>query len=475
MDKPTASAISTYRQVAANTLSMLERVPPQATDMEKAVLGAMMLRREAIYDVVDILKVESFYTPAHGAIYGAIKGLYENDKPVDLLTVAQALMGSQRLDEVGGAYYLTELTGKVSNTQNVQYHARIIEQKFVLRELIRISSEINSDAHDAEADPMPIVDSIGLKITELQVAVHDGGHISTAADHIQSLGDKDSKATFTSWGIPQIDSFCGLYHGRMHVVAARPGIGKSAVLAHTAWHHASEGRKCMLFSLEMPPEEWTARCMAIETGIPYGTILRKQMDEQQLSIYWQAFERVADLMQNIIIDDTGGITWGKMRARTERQLRKHPLAFVGVDYLQLMTTGDKHLDRQRIDRVSKCSNSVRDLAKEFNVPTIALSQFSREIEKRGDPRPFLSDLRESGEIEQDMSVGVLMYRLKQAGGVATPDTDVLYMDIAKHRGGSTGTVEVAYTLATNRIGFEVIPVPTREPVADPHDRDTNPF
>lgn len=473
MNRPSATTI------ASLMASTSVQVPPQDVELEKAVLGAMMLERTAIYDTVEFLRPESFYLPAHQDIYTAIKELFEEGAPVDLLTISQRLKRNGKLDDVGGAYYLTQLTGKVASTANTAFHARLIVQEHLKREAIALAMIAQKDGYDPQKDPFQLLDELGLKVSDLQTT-YESKAISTPAEHAAKLMDNTGPAPFIEWGIPELDAGCRLYLGKSHVIAARPGVGKSIVGLYVAWHHAKrcaelkKGQVVVYFSPEMTGPEITSRLMSIETGIPYSTIFAMKMNEQELAIYAQAFEYWGDVLsKHFIIDDTPGLTIGQMRARLERWHRQQGVRMWTVDYLQKMFTGDRRVDSDPkvIAKVSRCSNACTEIAKTMNIPCVYLSQFSREIEKRTDPIPRLSDLRESGEIEQDVSVAILMWRenYRKTGVVQ----DTLHLEVAKHRGGALGDVPVMVDLALNRVGGMPLPQPSRQP--EPSNQDTNPF
>lgn len=480
MPKPNAAAIAS---LMASATPALAQVPPQDQDLERAVLGAMMLERSAIYDTIEFLRPESFYLEGHKDIYVAIKELFEENAPVDLLTVTQRLKRMGKLESAGGAFYVAQLTNKVGGSTNTSFHARLIVQEHLKREAIKLGELAQKDGFDPTRDPLELIDALGLKVSELQV-MYQTNAISSPADHAAALMDKSGPPPFIEWGIPELDRKCRLYKGKSHVIAARPGVGKSIVGLYVAWHHAKccaelkNGQVVPYFSPEMTGPEITARLMAIETGIPYSTIYAQDMTEHELAIYSHAFERWADVLdKHFIIDDTAGLTIGQMKARLERWHREKGVRMWVVDYLQKMFTGDKRVDfdPKPISKVSRCSNACTEIAKAMNIPSVFLSQFSREIEKRTDPVPKLSDLRESGEIEQDVSVAILMWRENYRKADHVQDT--LHMEVAKHRGGALGDVPVTIDLALNRVGGMPLPQPSRPPVPDPHEKpdDDAPF
>lgn len=426
------------------------KLPPQAPDLEQAVLGAMMLERNAVNEAIDILQPESFYVEAHKRIFTGIQNLFRDDQPIDILTVTQALRKSGDLDIVGGPYYISQLTNKVASSANVAYHARIISQKHILRELIRISAETTRDAYDDTSDVFDLLD----KAEQDLYAITSGNLkrnyepmsdlLRGAIEQIEHAKNNTGGVSGVPTGFAKLDKLtAGWQKSDMIIVAARPGMGKTAFVLSMARNIAVEHKKAVaLFSLEMSSTQLVTRLMASEAGISSEKLRKGDLTDSEFQLLHHHMARLDKAP--IFIDDTPALNIFELRAKCRRLKSQHNVELIVIDYLQLMTAGGDNRSGNREQEISSISRSIKSIAKELDVPIIALSQLSRAVETRGgDKRPQLSDLRESGAIEQDADLVCFLYR---------PEYYKIYEDhygstlgvgeviIAKHRNGALDNV-----------------------------------
>jgi replicative DNA helicase len=442
----------------ANSLlaSALEagKLPPQAPELEQAVLGAMMLERNAVNEAIDILQPESFYVDAHRRVFAAIKELFAADQPIDILTVTQELKKKGELDTVGGAFYISQLTNKVASSANVEYHARIISQKHILRELIRISAETQRDAYDDSTDVFDLLD----KAEQDLYAITSGNLkrnyepmsdlIQDAIANIESAKSKTGGVSGIPTGFVQLDKLtAGWQRSDMVIVAARPAMGKTAFVLSMARNIAVEHKQAVaVFSLEMSSTQLVTRLIASEAGISSEKLRKGDLSDQEFAILHQHISRLTNAP--IFIDDTPALNIFELRAKARRLKSQHNVDLIIIDYLQLMTGAGENRGGNREQEISSISRSIKSIAKELDIPIIALSQLSRAVETRGgDKRPMLSDLRESGAIEQDADIVCFLYR---------PEYYKIYEDehgstmgigeviVAKHRNGALDTVRLRF-------------------------------
>ncbi len=441
-----------------NTLieSALEagKLPPQAPELEQAVLGALMLERNAVNEAIDILQPESFYVEPHKRIFDAILSLFRDDQPIDILTVTEALKKRGELDLVGGPFYISQLTNKVASSANVQYHARIISQKHILRELIRVGSEMMRDSYDDTADVFELLDK-----TEQDLYAITSGNLKRnyepMSELIQGAIDQIEKAKSQTGGVSGIPSgftaldklTAGWQRSDMIIVAARPAMGKTAFVLSMARNIAIEHKHAVaVFSLEMSSTQLVTRLISSESGINAEKLKKGDLTESEFGILHQQISRLTNAP--IYIDDTPGLNIFELRAKARRLKSQHNVDLIIIDYLQLMTAGGDSRGGNREQEISSISRSIKSIAKELDIPIIALSQLSRAVETRGgDKRPMLSDLRESGAIEQDADIVCFLYR---------PEYYKIYEDergstlgvgeviVAKHRNGAVDNVRLRF-------------------------------
>lgn len=436
-----------------NVLPDFGKVPPQANDMEEAVLGAMMLEKEAVITVLDILKPESFYREAHQKIFKAMADLSAREFPVDLYTVNEELRATRELDSVGGPVYLTQLTSKVVSAANVDYHARIVAQKHIQRELIRVSTEIQTRSYDDTYDVTELLDfseNALFQIAEGNIkreVAPINAVIKEALREIEEAGKREDALVGTPSGFTRLDRLTsGWQKSDLVIIAARPSMGKTAFALTMARNMAIEhNRGVAIFSLEMSSIQLVNRLIIAETDIPGDKIKNGRLNEEE----WKQLDtRIKKLVQApVFIDDTPAISIFELRAKCRRLMAQHKLDIVLVDYLQLMSGPDNSGSREQ--EVSTISRSLKSIAKELNVPIIALSQLNRSVEMRGgNKRPQLSDLRESGAIEQDADMVVFIHRQEKFGIATFEDgtstKGIAEIILAKNRNGPVDDVRLRF-------------------------------
>ncbi|MFN8267234.1 MAG: replicative DNA helicase [Chitinophagales bacterium] len=432
------------------------KIPPQARDLEEAVLGAILIEKDAISYISDILKTDSFYVEAHATIYKAIQKLFGKSQPIDLLTVTEELRKDGKLEEVGGAYYISELTNKIASSANVEFHARIIIQKFIQRELIRISTEIIRDAYEDTTDVFDLLDKAEKRIYEitdknLRNSVQGIGQlVSKSILQIDGLINREDGLLEDSVpsGYLELDKMTSGWKATdLIIVAARPSMGKTAFVLNLARNAAVDyNMPVAIFSLEMGAVQLAKRLISVECEIDAQKVANGKMSDGEFAVLRDKVEKLS--ASPIYINDQPAINVYELRAQCRRLQNAHGIKMVIIDYLQLMSGGgDKGMNREQ--EISTISRSLKGLAKELNIPVIALSQLNRSVETRGgEKKPQLSDLRESGSIEQDADMVMFLYRpayynLADAND-GTSRKDVAEVIIAKHRNGPVGTVELRF-------------------------------
>ncbi len=445
------------RRISVSELSgQLGKLPPQAVEVEEAVLGALMLERDALSTVIDILKAESFYKDAHQKIYEAIVQLFNNSEPVDLKTVVHQLRKSGTLEAVGGAYYIAELTSKVNSAANIEYHARIIAEQSIKRELIRISSEIQHDAYEDTTDVFQLLDRAEQSLFDVSESHIRKNYdkmsalLGLAIQEIEDRKNKEDGLTGVPSGFTALDRVTsGWQPSDLVIIAARPGMGKTAFVLSALRNAAIDFKKPVaIFSLEMSSVQLVNRLISAEAELESEKIKRGDLADYE---WEQLLHKTAKLSDApIFIDDTPGLSILELRAKCRRLVAQHGVSLIIIDYLQLMT-GDttKNAGGNREQEIASISRALKGIAKELNVPVLALSQLSRAVETRGgDKKPQLSDLRESGSIEQDADMVMFLYRPEYYG--ITQDEEGMPLNgtgeviIAKHRNGRLENVQLKF-------------------------------
>ena len=433
------------------------KVPPQAKDLEEAVLGAIMLEKGAFDIVIEILKAECFYVDSHQRVFKAMQSLANKSQPIDILTVVEELRFKEELDLVGGPYYVTKLTNSVVSSANIEAHSRIVLQKFIQRELIRISGEIIADAYEDSTDVFDLLDQAESKIYEV-TSSHLRNNYETidsvlvkTIQRIEDLRHKNEDITGVPTGFKNLDRITyGWQPTDLIILAARPSVGKTAMalnLARNAALHPTKPTPVAVFSLEMSAGQLVQRILSAESEIWLEKIARGKMEEHEMKqLYARGIQRLAQAP--IFIDDTPALNIFELRAKCRRLKNASNIGLIIIDYLQLMSGTGENRNGNREQEISNISRNLKGLAKELHVPIIALSQLSREVEKRkdGNKMPQLSDLRESGAIEQDADMVCFMYRPEcydvTQNEMGESNRGETHIRIAKHRNGSLDTIKL---------------------------------
>ncbi|MGI4819902.1 MAG: replicative DNA helicase [Janthinobacterium lividum] len=434
-------------------------LPPQALEFEQAILGAMMLEKPSVPLVLSQLPEIAFYEPRHQLIYGAIQTLTTEGLAVDQLTVIQHLRGKATLERAGGVAYVAGLTMSINSAANLDSHSRIVLQQYMRRVMIEACTKAQQRAYDQGLDPLDVLAELQTQFLRLYTLI-DQRPAQTLADHFDSVFEKLEQDVLNPGmtGVPTgllalNDATGGWQPGDLVVIAARPAMGKTAVMLAEAREASLEHDKhTAIFSLEMPTAQLVQRLISSEVeGYSNSQLRRGDIDGgvQEVASIKQKAQRLKTLGHRLHIDDTPGLSIQQLRAKCARLHSEHPLGLVMVDYIQLMK-GDQKGRGNREQEISSISRGLKELAKELNVPVIALSQLSREVEKRPSRRPQLSDLRESGAIEQDADIIMFLFRGEyykiDEYEDGSPTAGTLLMDIAKNRNGSVGEIIVGCNL-----------------------------
>ncbi|MDQ3191450.1 MAG: replicative DNA helicase [Bacteroidota bacterium] len=438
-----------------NAFSEMGKLPPQARDLEEAVLGAMMLEKDAVNDVIDILKPESFYVDAHQKIFAVIRDLFQRSDPIDILTVTAELRKRAELDFIGGAYYISKLTERVASSANAEFHARIISQKFIQRELIRVSSEIIKNSYDETSDVFEIMDKAEQSLFEISEGNFRKDFsnmkdlMSEALTQIEIAKTQKDGVSGVPSGFTELDRVTsGWQPSDLVILAARPGMGKTAFVLSMARNTAVEYNKPVaIFSLEMSSVQLVQRLIASETELSAEKLKKGNLANHE---WEQLHSKIQNLTKApIFIDDTPALSIFELRAKCRRLKAQHDIQMVIIDYLQLMSAGSDGKGN-REQEISTISRNLKSIAKELKIPVIALSQLSRAVETRGgDKKPQLSDLRESGAIEQDADMVLFIYRPEYYGFTEDPATGASLTGtgqiiIAKHRNGALKDINLRF-------------------------------
>jgi len=433
----------------------LGKLPPQALDLEESVLGALMLEKDALTDVIDILKPENFYKDANKEIYKSIIDLFNESEPVDLLTVTSQLKKNGKLEYVGGSYYVTQLTTRVNSASNIEYHARIILEQSIKRQLIEVSGEVQKDAYEDTTDVFDLLDNTEqslFDISESHIRKNYSqvkGLMKEAIDELQAKKTRKDGITGVPSGFIDLDNITsGWQPSDLVIIAGRPSMGKTAfVLSMMRNASIDHEMPIALFSLEMSSLQIVNRLISSEAELDSDKIKKGNLKDYE----WQQLLHKTDQLNNakIFIDDTPALTILELRAKSRRLKSQHNIQCIIVDYLQLMSGEYGKSSGNREQEIASISRSLKAIAKELNVPVLALSQLSRAVETRGgDKRPVLSDLRESGSIEQDADMVLFIYRADryditedEDGNLTAGVAEVL---LRKNRNGPTGKVKLKF-------------------------------
>lgn len=430
--------------------SIIAAPAPQNTDAEASLLGAVLIDSDAIVKVADQLTADDFFDPRHRHIYDAVMKLYEKRSAIDVLTLSDQLKGSGYLDMIGGSAYLTELTNFVPTAAHAEQYAEIIAGKAVRRRLIAAGKDISQVGGDEAKSIKELIEEAESKLFEVsqQHVKQDIASLeSILADSFERLDDlhKDKqKIRGIPTGFKDLDNMlAGLQRSDLFILAARPSMGKTALALNLAHNVAVQAKEpVLLFSLEMSKEQLVDRLLSMESGVDAWALRTGNLTDGDFEKIGQAMGTLSEAQ--IFIDDTPGITVSDLRTKARREAHQRPLGLIIVDYLQLMSGGGKYGgDGNRVQEISEISRGLKGVARELNVPLIALSQLSRSVESRNPQIPQLADLRESGSIEQDADVVAFIYREEYYN----PDTDrkkITDILVKKHRNGPTGGVELYF-------------------------------
>ena len=437
-----------------------DRVPPQNIEAEQSVIGAMLIDKNAVSVVTEKLMPEDFYRQAHQVIYSAMLTLHSKNEPIDMITLIDELKKMNKLDDVGGVSYVTLLANIVPTAANAKFHAQIVEEKSVLRQLVEGGTAIAAMGYDGSEDVRDIMDQ--AEKTILQISNRKGGTdfaaisdvLTETINHIQIVLDSKQAITGVATGFVDLDNLtAGLHPSDFIILAARPSMGKTALALNITQNVAIRGsregepkKRVAFFSLEMSREQLVQRMLCSEASINaqlLRTVCNNEKDHKELWIrVWKAADRLADAQ--IFIDDTPGLSIMEMRSKARRLQAEGGLDLIVIDYLQLMSGIGKKSTETRQEAVSEISRGLKALARELNVPVLALSQLSRSVENRQVKKPMLSDLRESGSLEQDADIVMFLYRDDYYKGADEEPTHITELIVAKHRNGPVGRVNLFF-------------------------------
>ncbi len=432
------------------------KVPPNDIEAEQAVIGSMLTDRDAVSATIEVLKAEDFYREDNKAIYEAILNLYNQNQPIDVITLKSELASIGKLDSVGGLEYIASLPEKVPTTANVEQYIKIVEQKAILRSLIKTANELITLGYDPTQDVEDIMDNAEKKIFSVMQKRNQKGYSSIkdvlvgTFTQLEQLYNQKQHITGVPTGFSDLDfKTAGLHNSDLILVAARPAMGKSAFALNIATNAAVRANiPVVIFSLEMSKEQMVNRILCSEALVDSNKVRTGTIDDEEWIKLANASGELSE--SNIFIDDTPGISIMEIRAKCRKLKIEKNIGLVVIDYLQLVQgTGKRGANREQ--EIAEISRSLKILAKEIDAPVIALSQLSRAPEQRPDHRPMLSDLRESGSIEQDADIVMFLYR----DDYYNEDSDkknVAEVILAKHRSGSTGTVELRWLANFTKFG-----------------------
>lgn len=424
------------------------KIPPHDIEAEQAIIGSMLIDKDAVISAIEVLKDDAFYREDNKAIYSAILSLYSKNEPIDIITVKAELVEAGNFERVGGIEYLASLPDKVPTTANVERYIKIVDEKYMLRKLIQSANDLIALGYDETEDVDAILDMAEKKVFDLTQNKNASGYSSIkdvlveSFAELEKLYNQKGHVTGVSTGFADLDyKTSGLHGSELIILAARPAMGKSAFAINIATNVAVQSKvPVVIFNLEMSKDQIGNRILCSEALVDSNKIKTGQIEDQD----WMKLASTLGVLSDapIYIDDTPGITVMEIRAKCRKLKMEKNIGLIVIDYLQLIQgSGKKNASREQ--EISEISRSLKILAKELNVPVIALSQLSRTAEKRDDKRPMLSDLRESGAIEQDADIVIFLYR-DDYYNEDSEEKNVAEVIMAKHRGGSTGTVKLAW-------------------------------
>lgn len=437
-------------------MSSVDRLPPHSIEAEEAVLGSLLIDPDAILEVASFLRPDAFYREQNRWIYQAILTLHQSDEPLDFVTLTEALRKREQLEEVGGEAYLIGLLNAVPTSINARSYGRLVEAASVRRRLIKAASTIANLAYDQNEDVNVVLDRSEQALFSIseERTTRDLVPVREIArnylDRIEELSDRGEEMIGVPTGFNDLDRMLGgLNKSDLLIVAARPGMGKTAFQLGLALHAGlRHGKRIAIFNLEMSGEQLVQRMIAAETRIDSQRLRRGQLHDKEWPLFYEAVGRLSET--RIFIDDTPSITPLQLRTKCRRLYAEYGLDMVMIDYMQLMQA--ERANNNRVQEISEISRGLKGLARELDVPVVTASQLSRAVENRQDKRPQLSDLRDSGSIEQDADVVMFIYRDEYYHPETTERPHIAEINIAKHRNGPTGVIDLYWhgTLATFR-------------------------
>jgi replicative DNA helicase len=436
---------------------MIDRLPPQSLEAEQSILGAILIDRDAVVEVAEFLRPADFYRQANGAIFAAVLELFERREPIDIVTVAETLERSDQLEGIGGRAYLSSLSSSTPTAVHAVQYARIVERKAVLRNLIGAAGRIAGIGYEDPAEIQEAIDRAEAELFAVSQKRIDSGFqkldslLHQAYDRLDYLHAHRGEISGVRTGFTDLDSLTtGLQKSDLIILAARPSVGKTSLALNIAEHAAVKEKKSVgVFSLEMSKEQLVLRLLSSVANIDSQRLRSGFLEEMD-------FARIAPAMNALseaplYIDDTPSISTMELRTKARRLQAEAGLDLVIVDYLQLMQAATTSRDANRVQEVSEISRGLKALARELSVPVVALSQLSRQPEMRNENEPRLSDLRESGAIEQDADLVMFLYREREKGADdGDADGEVIHLKLAKHRNGPTGAVELWFKKSQTR-------------------------
>lgn len=433
---------------------LIDRAPPQNIEAEQAVLGAIFLDPTSLHVASELIQPEDFYRAAHQKIYAAMLDLSAEGTPVDIVTVTTALKDQGLIEDVGGLAYLSELADSAPTAANIQYYAKIVEEKSILRRLIRVATNIATEGYSREDEVDELLNDAEKQILEIAQRKNVGSFQSIkdvlvkVYDNIEELHNRQGDITGVPSGFIDLDRMtAGFQQNDLIIVAARPSVGKTAFALNIAQNVATKtDENVAIFSLEMGAEQLVMRMLCAEGNIDAQRLRTGKMNEEDWKKLTMAIGSLSGA--GIYIDDTPGIRVNQIRSKCRRLKQEKGLGMVVIDYLQLIQ-GSSRTNESRQQEVSEISRSLKALARELNVPIIALSQLSRGVESRQDKRPMMSDIRESGSIEQDADIVAFLYR-DDYYDKESEKQNIIEIIIAKQRNGPVGTVELAFIKEFNK-------------------------
>ena len=433
------------------------KTPPQALAVEEGVLGALMLSEAALYNAIETLHEEYFYKPEHQLVYKAIHKLFEQSQPVDMLTVVERLRLDGNLEAAGGAYAVSKLTENVVSAAHIEYHIRVLSERFIQREMIRISTETIKDAYNETTDVVRLLDQTEQRLMDINDKNFRsdykplGDFVGLAMTQIEDAGNNTEGVSGLNSGFSMLDSMTAGFHpGTLIILAARPAMGKTACALSMARNIAVDFKKAVaFFSLEMSGTELAMRLLMSEAKLQGDKLKKGKLASYEKEQLASAAQRLREASNRLLIDDTPQLSIFELRAKARRLKQRYDIQMIFIDYLQLMSSGsDDRRNGNREQEISMISRQLKALSKELNIPVLAMSQLSRAVENRVGNKPQLSDLRESGAIEQDADIVMFIYRPEYYGIESDDHGSTIGMAdliVAKHRSGGVGDVRLRFT------------------------------